>query len=518
MAGERQQSQSAAAPRLLILPGALARWRDWLPPAIAAAVAALAALYYVRSPGVLRPVFDDSYISLQFARNLAEHGKLTFDGQEWSTGATSLLHVVLLAVPIRLGMDPFSADVGFGVICHPLLAVAVYWLGLAVFRSRPAAFSGALLIAVLNYAAFDAGNGMETTLFMALLAASMAGVLSPGFAKRPLATGGLIALALLTRPEGAILVPAAIVYRTLNREPEEGLGELAGQAALLAAPAVAVLIGESLFAYAVTGSLAPGTATAKLHFFQEVGLPLRTKFNLAGDFIGLYAGPLIAPLVFAAIAVRRRESVLFGLFFGPFYAAYLLFFPGGLAHYFYRYQHPLLPIVAVLAGGGVALLVEEALHRGLLAKTLVLGALVFLAVPVFSYFQHWRILYRDASFETLVDLEGMARDLNTVVGPDQVVATHDIGAVGYFANYRVLDLVGLANPDVIRYHDGNRVSTYIDRVRPDYVLIFPEWDYSYLHLFADDHPEKYELVKVYPGRNIRRQPYVLYRVHYPLQP
>jgi hypothetical protein len=72
---------------------ALAAWRVWLPPLLAAGVALFASLHYVRSLGILTPVFDDSFISLEFARNLAEHGKLSFDGHTWSTGATSLLHV-----------------------------------------------------------------------------------------------------------------------------------------------------------------------------------------------------------------------------------------------------------------------------------------------------------------------------------------------------------------------------------------------------------------------------------------
>src|SRR5205814_9244867 len=175
--------------------GFIAGWRLWLPPLIVAMVATAAALHYVRAMGWLRPVFDDSYISLTFARNLAEHGKLSFDGSHWSTGATSLLHVACVAVLIRVGIEPFSALIGFGGFCHVLLALAVYWLGLVTFRSRVAAFSAGALISLFNYAAYDAGNGMETTLFMALVAAGMAAVIGLE-GNRGRALGGvLIALA-----------------------------------------------------------------------------------------------------------------------------------------------------------------------------------------------------------------------------------------------------------------------------------------------------------------------------------
>jgi len=496
--------------------------RPWLKaalPATAAAMVALAAaLYYVRSPGVLSPVFDDSFISLLFARNLAEHGKLSFDGHTWSTGATSILHVSLLAVPLRLGVNPFDATIGFGVVCHVGLALATFWLGWAIFRSLVAATVAAILISLTNYAAFDAGNGMETSLFMALLAASMAATLTARTRRGRLGAGCLIALAILARPEGALMLPAAAAYLALGRDPRREWRALLRELLPVVAPGVIVLAGLSLFALAVTGELTPGTATAKLRFFQDDTLALKRKLQIAGDFMGLFFGPLFPLILAAFFAPRRREALLMALFWVPMVAFYVWFFPGGLSHYFYRYQHPVLPLLAVMAGGGLAWLADQAMRRDIAVKALALAAFVVLAVPVWEHFQTWRILYRDASFETLVDLEAMARDLNTIVRPDQTLATHDIGAVGYYANYKVLDLVGLVNPEVVKFHSGRHVSEYIDAVRPDYLLVFPSWDADLLHIFPGDHPDRYELVKVYPGRNIRPDPYLLYRVKYPLAP
>jgi hypothetical protein len=492
--------------------------RPWLgfalPAAFAAVVALLAALHYVESPGIVRPPFDDSFISLQFARNLAEHGKLSFDGEEWSTGATSILHVAFLAALVKLGIEPIEAGIYFGVAGHVGLALAVFWLGWAVFRTVLAATAAAVIIALTNYAAFDAGNGMETSLFMALTAASMAAVLSLRTLAGRLLAGSLIALAILTRPEGVFLLPAAAVYLWLDREPAVDLRRLARDGAALLAPGVAVLALLSLFALAVTGELTPGTGTAKLEFFRDNTLAFKRKLQLAGDFMGLFWGPLFPTLFVAFFAPRRRGLLLLLLFWVPMVAAYAVMFPGGLSHYFYRYQHPVLPLLAVAAGGGVAFLVTEALRREWAVKALAAGAIVVLAVPLWHHFETWRVLYRDASFETLADLESMARDLNTIVRPDQTLATHDIGAVGYYADYKVLDLVGLVNPDVIPYHDDREVALYLNIARPDYLLIFAEWDAEFLHISPAEDPSRYELVKRYEGRSIRPFSYILYRVRY----
>jgi hypothetical protein len=545
---------SGHAARPLLAPFGLARvqlqTRPWLRAAVPAAAAALlalvAAVYYVRSPGILRFVFDDSYISLTFARNLAEHGKLTFDGHSWSTGATSILHVSALAVPIKAGVDPFEASIYFGVLSHVLLALAVYWLGWAVFRSIVAAAAGAGIIALQNYAAFDAGNGMETTLFMALVAASLAAVLTLTTPRGRLLAGALIALSILTRPEGVFLLPAAGLYLLVSRDEEEPWRHSASAIARVVLPGVAVLVLLSAFSLAVTGKLTPGTGTVKLQFFQDDTLALKRKLQIAGDFMGLFWGPMFPTLLIALLAPRRRELLVLAFFWVPAIAFYIWFFPGGLSHYFYRYQHPVLPLLATLAGGGVMALWDwvcrsdvlgrrlsrgagqerpdgritggQAVVNDLMVKGIALVALIVLLVPLWEEYQNWRILYRDASFETLVDLESMARDLDTIVKPDQTLATHDIGAVGYFANYRVLDLVGLVNPAVVKFHDGRHVIDYINASRPDYLLVFPSWDADFLHIYPGDHPEQFELVKVYPGRNIRPDPYLLYRVRYPVKP
>ena len=119
---------------------------------------------------------------------------------------------------------------------------------------------------------------------------------------------------------------------------------------------------------------------------------------------------------------------------------------------------------------------------------------------------------------TFVDLEGMARDLNTIIKPNEVLATHDIGAVAYFAEYEVLDLVGLVNLQVGQYHAEQNVESYLQGAKPDYLLIFPDWDRFFLHINVESKPGRYELIKVYAGGIVRPQPYMLYRVNYAEDP
>lgn len=184
---------------------ALSLAREWYGLPAAALVGLLAALYYVLDPQAIRPIFDDSYISLAYAQNLADSGKLSFDGQTWSSGATSPLHVFILAAVLKLGVDPFHASVFVGVASHALLSAAVYLLAWSIFRSRLTAALAALAIAFTSYAALDAGNGLETSLFMAMVSFSMASFFLGKSDRARALTGLLIALTFLTRPEGGLL-------------------------------------------------------------------------------------------------------------------------------------------------------------------------------------------------------------------------------------------------------------------------------------------------------------------------
>ncbi|HEX5368590.1 MAG TPA: hypothetical protein VFY10_04170, partial [Dehalococcoidia bacterium] len=134
--------------------------------------------------------------------------------------------------------------------------------------------------------------------------------------------------------------------------------------------------------------------------------------------------------------------------------------------------------------------------------------------PMWKQYERWHDIYYEGSTETYRSLEAMAKELNTIVRPDQTLATHDIGAVGYFADYKVLDLVGLENADVIKYDDNRTLAAYIEQQKPDYLLIFPDWDVYFLHLDTANQPDRYELIKQYPGGAVRPQTYLLFKVHY----
>ncbi len=60
--------------------------------------------------------------------------------------------------------------------------------------------------------------------------------------------------------------------------------------------------------------------------------------------------------------------------------------------------------------------------------------------------------------------------------PDDVIAAHDIGAIGFFAERNLVDLAGLVSPEVIPFiRDEEKIIEYLFYLDVDYLVTFPEW-------------------------------------------
>ena len=103
--------------------------------------------------------------------------------------------------------------------------------------------------------------------------------------------------------------------------------------------------------------------------------------------------------------------------------------------------------------------------------------------------------------------------------PDAQVAVNDIGAMAYFGQRRIVDLVGLASPDVIdvlttttpaSLDREQRLKALIVELGVDRVVIFPEW-FPYL---AQDAALTEEQSFVVPGATaLAHDRVVVYRLN-----
>lgn len=204
---------------------------------------------------------EDAFISYRFARHLADgHGWVWNLGEAPVEGFTNLLWVLVAALAAKVGSSPERVTVALGVAAGLGTIFATDHLAARVLAlGGPARGLIAGLLAASGPLAAWSVSGLETVPFTFLVTAALAVLLDPDAGDSPprLALGwGLVALATLTRPEGALL--AGLLGLTALAPGGARRGRL------LAATGYGLfLVGLTLFRWYTFGALLPNTFYAK---------------------------------------------------------------------------------------------------------------------------------------------------------------------------------------------------------------------------------------------------------------
>ncbi len=490
----------------------------WLSPLVLGAVALVAYLL----AGPLTFPMDDAYIHAVYGRNLAELGALTFNTMPPDTGigTTSIAWTLLLTAgaPVvgvvwaarLLGMISFLATLA-------LVWVITGWL----LPGRPAARTFVTsLVALSGNLIWFSLSGMETMFWLAL----GLGAVVAYQARRWWLVGLLIGVMTLTRAEGVVLMAAVwAVELYTTRRVSRGLLLATGLMVLLWAPWL-------LFMQAKTGAWLPTSFSGKKHaqvrgavdivqrslpegsadldqvtnaeqmrlpwwiallypagvigygatFVAGAGYLPGPKIPLGGplgevsgglSILGILAllvvflPTLISGLRGTAVAARERDAAT--------HSALLLLGVWVILHnlaYWYKLPTPgtasryqVVNHVAwwLLAGLG-AVWLEARPKR---AATMLLALLVVVNAA------WWRGVYgadcRHMEQVRLASAAYLANDLPA----DAVVAAHDIGALGWAGQRRILDMGGLIDPAYMQYAAEGRLRDWFIKEGAGYVVL-----------------------------------------------
>ncbi len=193
----------------------------WLLLGVAAVVLVVHSLAY-------NFVTDDAYISFVYARNLAQHGELSFNLGSPVEGYTNFLWTVVLAGLMIVDVPPELASRLLGTACGVATLYVVFRMAERALGRRSAwGAVPALLLAMASGFACWSSGGLETQLFTLLCAIAIdALVEAESDSHAMLRAAVALALAAMTRPEGLLvagviaatrLVANAIARRWLTR-------------------------------------------------------------------------------------------------------------------------------------------------------------------------------------------------------------------------------------------------------------------------------------------------------------
>jgi hypothetical protein len=448
---------------------------------------------------------DDAWIHQTYARNLAETGQLAFLPGEPSAGSTSLAWSFLLSVGYMLGLDYRLWAYLLGGLSLAATAWLAYRLFLRLAPSRLAtAFLTGLFCAVEWHLVWAAASGMETMLFTALSLAMLEyffsrvaarqSPLDPVTMQKEQAIVSAVGIGLLggvltlTRPEGLALTGLVIVALAIFPRPSsrgEVRDRLLSTAVSLLALGV-ILIPYFAFNFRTSGSILPNTFYAKQTEYQ-VSWPLLLRFwwVLSPTLVGAQVLLLPGFLYGAYLVVRRRDwpAMLPLVWWLGFLSVYALRLPVNYQHG--RYVIPTIPLLLTYGAWGTAQmlrprsphLIVRVLSRALPA-TIALLALLFWGRGAQAYGE-------DVGFIES-EMVATAHWLNEHTDPVDLIAVHDIGAVGYLTDRPLLDLAGLITPEVIPFMtDGEQLMDWMIQQEAAYAVFFADFSSTYEQLAAD---------------------------------
>jgi hypothetical protein len=423
---------------------------------------------------------DDTFIHLQYARNLAAGHGFVFNAGERVYGSTSPLWAALLADGLMMGFEGVPVARVLGLVATLASILLFFKLVRRTLRMPELRALATITWAANAWMIRWSLSGMETPLAVALvLAGFVAFTEGRQWGSRPVRTGAFWALAALTRPEAVVLLVLWGLFLVIDTDSREGVRRLIAGAL----PPALIYGGWLMFARLYFGTFWPNTLAAKTA--GGIGWPgawdaLGRQVQIVGATDAVLAGALAAALIFGGKRMwpRRRQAqrLLPWVWIGALPALYGMRGVPVIS----RYLVPLLPVLAWLAWRAVERWwAGEEPAPQLRQGAAVLGVgLAALALVQNLFWYNFAVLPQVRTFTTGLhqSLIPWGRWFAEHSERGASIAVPDIGALGYFSRRHIVDLAGLVTPAMVPLlrrestEDVTANFSFVTVAHPDYLV------------------------------------------------
>lgn len=480
--------------------------RALTPQVVLPALTAMTAAMYLGAASRLTTLgfpLDDSWIHQTIARNIARHGEYTFNLHQPMSGSTAPLWTLLLSTGHALPGGHMWFTYGLGIVVLLLTAVVVYRLTTALYPQQRTLALVASAFFVLEWrSGWSALSGMETSLFALLTCLAFLLYITGTHRESVwiwLSLGLVVGAATFVRPEGGILFLVLLghwVWRAWRGSWRVGNRSLR-PAVILGVFLLVTVAGYGVFNYILAGTPLPTTFYAKSQAYQpSLDLVATLRYLVAASWI-LILGPvivLVPGLLYgvARVSNRLRSSAKGGvqppaagggageldlaLLPAVWIVALIVLYAVRLPVVYHhgRYLMPLIPLLCIYGLHGTAGILDS-LKRAKMFKAEAVWRIVIVVAIVVLWVRGAGIYAEDVKLINDQQVQ-VANWIGYNTEPSAKIATHDIGAIGYFSGRTVVDTAGLVNRDAIAHlHEQDEILAFAKESGAGYLAMLPDW-------------------------------------------
>ena len=434
-------------------------------------------------------IVDDVYISLRYARNLAQGHGLVFntDNSNVVEGYSNFLWVLMESVLFLFQMkidEILKVISAVGVLFGAACIVLIYKLTLLLTDNKRTAIIAALFLSAVPEFAFWAIGGLETSMYIFWL---LAGIYRYIIEKRNsrLHIGSMICLVMasLSRPEGLFFAVALILWEVINglvfNRSAESSKRLRIRQTLSAVTTFCLLYAVYfLWRYNYYGHFFPNTFYAKkISNIEEILHRIRQSSVF---FVRMFPFFALACIGYAQIrnTAAREKIMLMLLMFvlmGFSFAARNEWMPG------HRYELPFVPLLIIFFAAGINHILsfglttrDAAISKPLLRFSVLFFLILFQAHPYIELGKKGNKLSRQLNRAHVP----FGKWLKEHANHDASYASWDMGAIPFYSELpHIIDInsEGLLNVQTTQggYDVGKLLSS-----NPSFLVLPPNTSYT----------------------------------------
>lgn len=422
---------------------------------------------------------DDGWIHQTYARNLVEHGEWSYVPGTVSGGSTSPLWTMILSLVYLAKSGPFLGTYLLSLIFFCGAGIVFQFLAMSqsdlpdeenLVKKLPIFGLFFLLEWRMVWAA---ASGMEIMLYIFII---LLFFLTLSHRKYAWLSGLWAGVAIWIRPDGITLLGPILFVLLLSPAERNKKWSVIAKGLMVFLPFIV--------AYLIFNRFTAGTFLPNTFYAKQTEYAALYQTNLLTRLIQLFGQPwigaafLLVPgfIMMLVEVIRQRNWFLLSLYLWAigYVIIYAVRLPVTYQHA--RYLMPTMPIFYLLGLLGTLKFLQK-IRLKPSRQRLLHFALVTLFV--FSIIGFWGLGLTAYAKDTAIIHQEMVQTaiwIRENIPSDEIIAAHDIGALGYYGNHDIVDLAGLISPEIIPIiRDEDELLKHLQGKEVEYLMTLEDW-------------------------------------------